>query len=67
MKAKTLATYEYLIKIPKDGDNSQITAMKCNHCNKFFESEAYLKKHYQKKHPEADFQHDFPGKAQVQK
>ena len=41
MKQKTLATYEYLIKIPKDGDNAH-AAMKCNHCAKFFESELYL-------------------------
>ena len=50
MKSKTLATYEYLIKIPKDGENSAL-AMKCNHCSKFFESETYLRKHYSKKHP----------------
>jgi len=65
MKSKTLATYEYLIKLPKDGDTSQLTAMKCSHCQKFFESETYLRKHYQKKHPEHDYEHDFPGKKEV--
>ena len=66
MKQKTLATYEYLIKIPKDGDNAH-AAMKCNHCSKFFESELYLQKHYEKKHPNIEYSKDFPTKVQVQK
>lgn len=42
-------------------------AMKCNHCAKFFESETYLKKHYQKKHPQQDYEVEFPSPVQVQK
>jgi hypothetical protein len=63
IKQKTLATYEYLIKIPKEGDSSQ--AMKCTYCSKFFASEQYLRKHYSKRHPEADYEAEFPNKATV--
>ena len=66
MKQKTLATYEYLLKIPKDGQPSHL-AMKCSHCSKFFESEHYLRKHYEKKHPDIEFDQDFPSKVTVKK
>jgi len=66
MKQKTLATYEYLIKVPKDGENSHV-AMKCNHCSKFFESEFYLRKHFEKKHPGSPFDQEYPTKVEVQK
>ena len=67
-KQKVLSTYEYLMKVPKDGAGAQAAgAMKCNHCSKFFESETFLKKHYQKKHPQQDFDGEFPSPVQVQK
>ena len=65
IKQKTLATYEYLIKIPKDGDNSQ--AVKCKHCPKFFASEQFLKNHYAKRHPGEHFENDFPSQSTVAK
>ena len=65
IKAKTLATYEYLIKIPKEGDHSQ--AIKCRHCQKFFASEQYLRKHYTTKHANIDYEKEFPSKLQVEK
>tara|TARA_B110000285_G_C15050686_1_gene576813 strand:+ start:436 stop:639 length:204 start_codon:yes stop_codon:yes gene_type:complete len=51
--------------VPKDGDHSQ--AVKCNHCSKFFASTDFLKKHYAKKHPEANYNADFPTKEKVEK
>lgn len=65
IKQKTLATYEYLIKVPKEGDHAN--AMKCNHCAKFFANDGFLRKHYAKKHPEKDFEKEYPSPAQVQK
>ena len=65
IKSKTLATYEYLIKIPKEGDTSQ--AMKCSHCQKFFASEQYLRKHYQKRHPDANYDAEYPNKSAIAK
>lgn len=61
IKQKTLATYEYLIKVPKEGDHAQ--AMKCKHCAKFFANEQFLRKHYVKKHAKIDFEQEFPSPA----
>jgi hypothetical protein len=33
--------------------------MKCKHCPKFFLSQQYLQKHYQRHHPQIDFAKDF--------
>ena len=60
-----MATYEYLIKVPKEGDHTE--AMKCNHCGKHFLGEQFLRKHYAKKHPEKNYDVDYPSKAQVDK
>jgi len=65
IQQKTLATYEYLIKLPKEGDHSQ--AIKCSHCQKFFASESYLRKHYSTKHPNVDIEKELPSRAQVAK
>ena len=64
MKQKTLSTYEYLIKIPKEGEEAQ-TAVKCPLCGKFFENEFYLKKHFAKRHPGEDFSKHFPTEKEV--
>lgn len=53
LKQKTLQTYEYLLKLPSDADQSNFA--RCNHCPKFFVNKQFLKKHYQKTHPEKDF------------
>lgn len=66
MKQRTLSMYEYLIKVPKDGEPGH-AAMKCNHCSKIFESEHYLRKHYEKKHPDQDYDAEFNSKVSVKK
>ena len=65
IQAKTLATYEYLIKLPKEGDHTQV--IKCRHCDKFFASEHYLRKHYASKHPEIDIDKELPSRADLAK
>lgn len=56
LKQKTLSTYEYLMKLPSEQEQEII---KCKHCQKFFVARVYLKKHYQKTHPEKDYYRDF--------
>ena len=49
MKQKTLSTYEYLMKLPAEEEQA---AAKCQHCHKFFLDRTYLRKHYQRHHPD---------------
>jgi len=56
LKQKTLGTYEYLMRLPPEQEQNVI---KCRHCPKFFLSKAYLQKHYQRNHPQADFFTEF--------
>ena len=65
LKEQTLRTYAYLLQVPKEGDHSK--AVKCPRCSKFFASADFLKKHYAKKHPEADFAADFPSQEILEK
>lgn len=51
--------------MPKEGDHSQ--AVKCMHCNKFFASMDFLKKHYGKKHPDKNIDADFPSKEKIER
>ena len=38
--------------------------MTCKHCQRTFASESFLRKHYGRRHPEANFDHDYPSKAE---
>ena len=60
-KSKVIETYEYLMRLSKDGANDAIAAYhKCKHCNKFFASRDFLRKHYAKAHPEVNFERECP-------
>ena len=62
IKAKTLDTYfNYVIKMPDQGDPSKY--VKCNHCFKFFANLDFLRKHYAKRHPNENFDMEFPDGA----
>lgn len=39
-------------------------AMTCKQCQRTFASESFLRKHYGRRHPEANFDHDYPSKAE---
>lgn len=51
-----MGTYEYLMRLPAEQEQS---VMKCKHCPKFFLSQQYLQKHYQRHHPQIDFTKEF--------
>jgi hypothetical protein len=66
IKQRTLQTYKYLMEVPKEGDLSK--AMTCPHCGRVFASAQFLRKHYERRHPDQDFDRDFPPEgAAVQK
>jgi Pyruvate/2-oxoacid:ferredoxin oxidoreductase delta subunit len=61
LKQKTLSTYEYLMKLPAEQEQAVI---KCKHCPKFFAAKSYLKKHYDRNHPDKDYYKDFRDEFQ---
>ena len=50
--------------MPKEGADLS-KAMTCNHCQRTFASESFLRKHYGRRHPTANFDHDYPSKAEL--
>lgn len=46
------------MKLPSEQETE---AVKCRHCSKFFLSKNYLARHYQRHHPEVEFDRLFEG------
>lgn len=51
------------MEVPREGDLTK--AMTCKHCGRVFASEAFLRKHYARRHPEEDFDRDYPPEGTV--
>jgi len=56
MKQKTLATYECLLKLPPEVETN---VTKCPYCHKFFVARKYLRSHYERHHPDKQYEEDF--------
>jgi len=51
--------------MPKDGDHTK--AVTCRHCRRTFASDHFLRKHYGRRHPEKDFDKEYPTQTDVLK
>lgn len=62
MKEKTLQTYKYLLEAPNQATQNDLSqAVKCVQCGRMFASMNFLKKHYERRHPNANFERDYPS------
>ena len=54
------------MKLQKDQANDAVAAYhKCKDCTKFFASRDFLRKHYERAHPNIDFYEDFPDVPKI--
>lgn len=61
----TVDSLKNLKEMPKDGDHTK--AVTCRHCHRTFASDHFLRKHYGRRHPEKDFDKEYPTQTDVLK
>ena len=64
LKQKTLATYKYMMETP-DQKVDMSNALTCPYSGKIFANAYYMRKHYERRYPDKDFEMDFPSEAKA--